>query len=159
MGTTALWQSTDRTSGHGLTSTGDGSRRRVREFRIGSDTFADLRTGEAVIHTIHAHPTRVIVDPLTLPDNHAVPRIGNGPRHCCEIRVDAATEPGTQPKRKPGAPKRKRPPAKNGDAQLTLARAIPTSPPSPPTTPARTVPGAVQAPDTPHTTDVDLDDL
>jgi len=32
MGTTALWQSTDQTSGHGLNNTGSGSRRRVREF-------------------------------------------------------------------------------------------------------------------------------
>ncbi len=58
MGTTALWPSTDRTSGHGLVSTGDGSRRRVREFRMGSDTFAELRVGEAVIYSVHGHPDR-----------------------------------------------------------------------------------------------------
>ena len=37
MGTTALWQSTDQTSGHA--ATGAGSRRRVREFKVSSDTL------------------------------------------------------------------------------------------------------------------------
>jgi hypothetical protein len=155
MGTTALWQSTDQTSGHGLAATGLGSRRRVREFRVGSDTFADLRTGEAVIHTIHAHPTRVIVAPLQLPDDRTVPRIGTGPRDHCEITVDASVElpaaGGQHDPRTPAAAKRKRTPAKNGDAQLTLARAIPTSPPAP----AKTSAHADKTP----APDVDLGDL
>ena len=41
MGTNALWQSTDQTSAYA--ATGAGSRRRVREFRVSSDTFAELR--------------------------------------------------------------------------------------------------------------------
>ena len=49
MGTTALWQSTDQTSSHA--ATGAGSRRRVREFRVSSDTFSELRVGEAIVHT------------------------------------------------------------------------------------------------------------
>ncbi|PZR86184.1 MAG: hypothetical protein DLM67_24330, partial [Candidatus Nephthysia bennettiae] len=40
MGTRALWQHTDQTTGHGFSATGTGSRRRVREFRVGSDEFA-----------------------------------------------------------------------------------------------------------------------
>jgi hypothetical protein len=91
MGTTALWQSTDQTSGHGLAATGLGSRRRVREFRVGSDTFAELQTGEAVIHTTHTNPTRVHVDELHLPDAQP-PRIGDGPLGACEITVDASAQ-------------------------------------------------------------------
>ncbi|MGH2928151.1 MAG: TraM recognition domain-containing protein, partial [Solirubrobacteraceae bacterium] len=61
-GTTALWQSTDRTSGHGSVHSGDGSRRRVRQFRVGSDTFAQLGRGEAIIYTtIDGTPRRVQV--------------------------------------------------------------------------------------------------
>ena len=39
MGTTAIWQSTDQTTGHGAAHSGKGSRRRVRQFRVGADTF------------------------------------------------------------------------------------------------------------------------
>jgi hypothetical protein len=129
-----------------MNSTGDGSRRRVRQFRIGSDTFADLRTGEAVIYSVHAHPTRVMVDPLTLPGTRPAPLIGSGPRHRCDIRVDASTElpePGAQPKRKPTAPKRKRTPAKPAAGGLTpaVARVVPapapqSKPPADPSGPA-----------------------
>jgi hypothetical protein len=51
MGTRALWQSANQTSGHGSQHSGRGSARRVREFRIGSDPFAELGRGEAVIYT------------------------------------------------------------------------------------------------------------
>jgi hypothetical protein len=51
MGTRAIWQSTEQTSGHGAMGSGSGTRRRVREFRIGSDVFATLHRGEAVIYT------------------------------------------------------------------------------------------------------------
>lgn len=93
MGTTALWQSTDRTSGHGMTSTGDGSRRRVREFRISPDTFSDLAQGEAVIYNKHTVPTRTRIAALTLspPADAQLPRIGKA-RHDVEIDVDPATE-------------------------------------------------------------------
>jgi hypothetical protein len=91
MGTTALWQSTDQTSGHGLAATGIGSRRRVREFRVGSDTFADLQTGEAIIHTTHSNPRRVQIDALQLPDRQPR-RIGAGPLSPCEITTHPSTE-------------------------------------------------------------------
>ncbi|MGH2941464.1 MAG: TraM recognition domain-containing protein [Solirubrobacteraceae bacterium] len=136
MGTTALWQSTDRTSGHGMTSTGDGSRRRVREFRIGSDTFADLRRGEAVIYSTHANPTRVTVDPVTLPNNPAAPRIGTGARHACEISVDQSIElpeAGAPSTSTPARPIRKPARAKSGRAAPAAAQAVPA--PGPQTKP------------------------
>ena len=42
MGTRALWQSTNQTASHGSQHSGRGSARRVREFRIGADTFSEL---------------------------------------------------------------------------------------------------------------------
>lgn len=51
MGTTAIWQSTDQTMAHGAAHSGRGSRRRVRQFRIGADTFAELQRGEAIIYS------------------------------------------------------------------------------------------------------------
>jgi TraM recognition site of TraD and TraG/Type IV secretion-system coupling protein DNA-binding domain len=119
MGTTALWQSTDQTSGHGMSSTGAGSRRRVREFRVGSDTFAELPLGEALIYSIHAKPTRVLVDPLILSDDHPAARIGEGPRTSLEIAVDPAVElsatPASLPSAAPAAiPAAEQPPADQG---------------------------------------------
>ena len=54
MGTDALWQSTDQTSAYA--ATGAGSRRRVRQFRVSSDTFAELTVGQAVVHTTLGPP-------------------------------------------------------------------------------------------------------
>ena len=54
MGTNALWQSTDQTSAYA--ATGAGSRRRVREFRVSSDAFAELAVGQAVVHTTLGPP-------------------------------------------------------------------------------------------------------
>ena len=86
MGTTALWSSTDQTAGHGALHTGAGTRRRVREFRVASDTFAQLRTGEAVIHTtLGPPPAQVRVTPVQLPDREP-PRI-TGAQHACETPV------------------------------------------------------------------------
>ncbi len=69
MGTRALWQTTNQTSGHGSQHSGRGSARRVREFRIGSDTFSALGPGEAVIYTPIAGmtPARAHVLPVELP--------------------------------------------------------------------------------------------
>ena len=39
MGTRTLWQSTNRTTGHGTKQPGRGSARRLCEFRLGSETF------------------------------------------------------------------------------------------------------------------------
>jgi len=91
MGTTALWQSTDQTTGHGSAHTGQGSRRRVRQFRVGSDTFAELARGEAIIYsTIDGRPRRTPVLRARLP--HAEPtRIGAGEGNACEIAVHPAT--------------------------------------------------------------------
>ena len=90
MGTTALWSSTDQTAGHGSVHTGAGTRRRVREFRVASDTFAQLRTGEAVIHTtLGPPPAQVRVTPVQLPDREP-PRI-NGAQHPCETPVTTVT--------------------------------------------------------------------
>ena len=76
MGTTAIWQSTDQTTGHGAAHSGRGSRRRVRQFRVGADTFAELGRGEAIIHsTLGGQPQRTRVLRTRLP--HAEPdRIG-----------------------------------------------------------------------------------
>jgi len=87
MGTRALWQHTDQTTGHGFSATGTGSRRRVREFRVGSDEFAELATGEAVIHTtLGPDPARARILPERLPDRDPV-RIGQGPTHRCETAL------------------------------------------------------------------------
>jgi hypothetical protein len=87
MGTRALWQHTDQTSGHGFNATGNGSRRRVREFRVGSDEFAELSTGEAIIHTtLGPDPARARILPLRLPDQ-SPERIGHGPTHPCETAL------------------------------------------------------------------------
>lgn len=91
MGTTALWQSTDQTSGHGSAHSGQGSRRRVRQFRIGSDVFSELGRGEAIIYsTIDGRPRRAQVLRARLPHDEPE-RIGVGDRHPCEIAVHAAT--------------------------------------------------------------------
>jgi len=90
MGTTALWQSTDQTSAYA--ATGAGSRRRVREFRVSSDTFAELRLGEAVIHTtIGPPPATCRIQGLNLPANDAPRRIGDSARDACEMNVHPAT--------------------------------------------------------------------
>ena len=70
MGTRALWQSTNQTGGHGTPTSGRGSARRVREFRISSDTSPSLGRGEAVIYT-PSGPTRSAQHP---------PRRTRGPR-------------------------------------------------------------------------------
>jgi hypothetical protein len=87
MGTTALWQSTNQTTGHGSQHSGRGSARRVREFRIGSDTFAELGRGEAIIYTTHGpDPRRATILPVDL-EPREPERIRGGIRHSCELRV------------------------------------------------------------------------
>jgi len=88
MGTRALWQSTSQTSGHGSMHTGRGSARRVREFRIGSDTFGSLARGEAVIYTpLAGEPTRAQILPIDLPSGEPFRIDPAGPKHPCETRV------------------------------------------------------------------------
>jgi energy-coupling factor transporter ATP-binding protein EcfA2 len=68
MGTRALWQHTNQTTSHGAQHSGQGSARRVREFRVGSDTFGALRRGEAIIYIpTTGEPTCHTVTPVDLP--------------------------------------------------------------------------------------------
>lgn len=91
MGTTAIWQSTDQTMAHGAAHSGRGSRRRVRQFRVGADTFAELQRGEAIIYsTVDGRPRRAHVLRTRLPEA-AAERIGAGERHACEIEVHPAS--------------------------------------------------------------------
>lgn len=95
MGTRALWQNTQATSGS--QHSGRGSARRVREFRIGSDVFSSLRRGEAVIYTpIAGDPVRAHVLAVNLPDKMPERIDIRGERHPCEMLVhpeDALSEP------------------------------------------------------------------
>jgi hypothetical protein len=87
MGTRAIWQSTEQTSAHGAMGSGSGTRRRVREFRIGSDVFATLHRGEAVIYTtLGPDPERASILPARLP-SEGPNRIGEGGQHPAEIPV------------------------------------------------------------------------
>jgi hypothetical protein len=88
MGTRAIWQSTNQTGGHGSQHSGRGSARRVREFRIGSDTFSQLRRGEAVIYTpLAGDPMRTPIQPVTLPAREPVRIDQEAARHACEVLV------------------------------------------------------------------------
>ena len=87
IGTRALWQSTNQTTGHGSNHSGRGSARRVREFRIGSDTFAQLSQGEAIIYTtLGPNPRRATILPVQF-DDRPPDRIGTAGRHTCELSV------------------------------------------------------------------------
>lgn len=91
MGTTALWQSTDQISAHA--ATGAGSRRRVREFRVSSDTFSQLRVGEAVIYTtLGPPPTICRVRDVQLSPRGTLLRIASGEHCSCQISVHPAAQ-------------------------------------------------------------------
>jgi TraM recognition site of TraD and TraG len=91
MGTDALWQSTDQTSAYA--ATGAGSRRRVRQFRVSADTFAELGVGQAVVHTTLGPPPVICqVKQLKLPAGAEPLRIADGPRSSCEMTVHSATQ-------------------------------------------------------------------
>lgn len=57
-GTRELWQSTDRTVGHGLQTEGSGSARRAAEFLLHPDELHQLGVGEAIVYTPPALPAR-----------------------------------------------------------------------------------------------------
>jgi len=57
-GTRELWQSTDRTVGHGLQTEGSGSSRRAAEFVLHPDELHQLGVGEAYVYTPPAAPIR-----------------------------------------------------------------------------------------------------
>jgi hypothetical protein len=87
MGTRALWQHTNATSGHGQHS-GRGSARRVREFRVGSDVFGNLQRGEAVIYTpVAGEPNRAAIVAVELADADPEQIDPAGQQHPCEIAV------------------------------------------------------------------------
>jgi hypothetical protein len=87
MGTRGLWQSTNQTTAHGSAHSGQGSSRRVREFRVGADVFATLADGEAIIYNVHGDdPGRASVLPVALADEEPE-RIGTSSRHACEVLV------------------------------------------------------------------------
>ena len=97
MGTRALWQSTNQTGSHGTQHSGRGSARRVREFRIGSDTFSQLRRGEAVLYTpLAGDPVRAAIRPIKLADRQPERIDQRAGRHPCEVPVhpeDALPDP------------------------------------------------------------------
>ncbi len=91
MGTRSLWQTTSQTSAHGTSRTGRGSARRVREFRISSDTFGALGRGEAVIYTpIAGEPSRTLVNAIRLPTRSPERIDPAGSRTASEIAVYGA---------------------------------------------------------------------
>ncbi len=88
MGTRALWQHTNQTSGHGNQNSGQGSARRVREFRVGSDVFGNLRRGEAVIYTpVAGEPTKAAIIPIDLIRAEPSRIDPDGEQHACEIAI------------------------------------------------------------------------
>jgi hypothetical protein len=122
-GTTAIWQSTDQTAAHGAAHSGRGSRRRVRQFRIGADQFAELERGEAVIYTtLGGPPVRARVLRARLPREEPA-RVGAGECHPCEIAVHPArTLDDVRAARRPAGEKPARPRGRKqpdpGQAQL-----------------------------------------
>jgi hypothetical protein len=91
MGTRAVWQTTSQTGAHGRTHTGQGSARRVREFRVSSDTFGALGPGEAVVYTpIAGEPTRGHIKALRLECGRSRSWDVTAPRCACEISVHPA---------------------------------------------------------------------
>jgi hypothetical protein len=79
---------TSQAGAHGHTHTGRGSARRVREFRISSDTFGGLNRGEAVIYTpIGGEPIRASIQPVHLPQAEPERIDPAGPCTRCEIPV------------------------------------------------------------------------
>lgn len=83
-GTISLWSSTDQTTGYGQIASGDGSRRRVRQFVVAADTFADLPKFWAVIGSFspRALPVKTKVDQLHLPPGDPIRTGGDTPTAC-----------------------------------------------------------------------------
>lgn len=93
MGTRAVWQNTSQTGAHGRTHTGQGSARRVREFRVSSDTFGALGAGEAVFYTpVAGEPVRGHIDAVRLARRGRRCAKATSPRTECEVVVHPALE-------------------------------------------------------------------
>jgi len=73
LGTREIWQSTDRTEGHGARGEGSGSRRRAAEFVVPADRFKTLGVGRptcgppSACNPTHARPARRGAAPSALP--------------------------------------------------------------------------------------------
>jgi hypothetical protein len=88
MGTRELWQHTNQTDGHGSRLSGRGSSRRVREFRVPPDVFAELDRGEAVIYTQEGRQAlRAQISTEPLPDSEPERIDPHGPTSEIEIPV------------------------------------------------------------------------
>ena len=84
MGTTAIWQS-DRPDHRAWRITlGEGSRRRVRQFRVGADTFAELAAARRSSTARSAATPNGPSAARPAPTRRAR-RIGTGKRRACEI--------------------------------------------------------------------------
>ncbi len=94
MGTISLYGMTDQTTAHGSMSSGSGSRRRVRQFRVSADDFGALENRQAVVFSVNppAEPVKIKVDRLELPDPEFVPRVSGPAAGRGEIVVHAAHE-------------------------------------------------------------------
>ena len=115
MGTRALWQSTNQTSGHGTQHSGRGSARRVREFRIGSDTFAELGRGRG----------RYLYEPRARPAPHEhPPRRVRRPSARADRSRPAARVRAARPSRAHACRRSSRPPAR----VLAPPRSTPVAP-------------------------------
>ena len=77
LGTREIWQSTDRTSGHGARGEGSGSRRRTAEFVVPADRFKQLGVGEAYVWTTLGPDVELVqVTPA--------PRLDGGRENCAK---------------------------------------------------------------------------
>jgi hypothetical protein len=88
MGTRELWQSTNQTDLHGSRASGRGSARRVHEFRVAPDSFAQLGRGEAVIYSpegLQAHQVKVASVQLPAAQPQRIDQAGG--RDAMEIHV------------------------------------------------------------------------
>jgi len=92
MGTIALWGSTDQTTAHGASTSGAGTRRRVREFRVSADRFGSLGQGQAIVLCVNppADPIEVSVDRLVLDEPDHVPRVASDTLDPSETEVTGA---------------------------------------------------------------------
>jgi hypothetical protein len=98
MGTRELWQHTNQTDGHGTRLSGRGSVRRVHEFRVPPDVFAELDRGEAVIYSPEGQQAdRTHITPVHLQRREPERINPAGGRHRVEIGVHPETIIPTPP--------------------------------------------------------------
>ena len=87
MGTRALWQSTNQTTGHGTNHSGRGRPDAYASSGSGRTRSPELGRGEAIIYTtLGPDPRRATILPVEF-DHHEPKRIGGGSLDTCELRV------------------------------------------------------------------------